>query len=224
MNYKKEFDLLLKTKEVEEVGKIKIDGRWQEYKDADYNLKLWIKFWKKIYQNDKSDKVLDFGCGATWGGFVARKFNLNNHYNLDIDTREVRNVFGKYAYELKENIKYYDGKTIPFDTDYFDAIVAKASIMKLEQTNLESVIYELARVSKKNATWYVASKGMCFRLKEALIMHKLSNILFQKSIKIKCWTWAPLECIRSKSPWTEFHTLFVLKKYLRKIKLFFLAT
>ena len=71
MNYKKEFDLLLKTKEVEEVGKIKIDGRWQEYKDADYNLKLWIKFWKKIYQNDKSDKVLDFGCGATWGGFVA---------------------------------------------------------------------------------------------------------------------------------------------------------
>jgi hypothetical protein len=222
MNNQNQIKSLLDSKEVINIQKIKIEGRWEEYRNASYNIKLWFKFWKKIFKNDKNSKILDFGSGACWGGFVANKLNLNNHFNLDIDIKEVKEIFGTYADCLGQSVTYYDGKVIPFESDFFDVVVAKASIMKLDRTDISNVINELVRVSKVNANWYVASKGMCYRLKESIAIHELSEVLSEKNISIKCWTWSPFECIRSKSPWTEFYLLYILHKYIRKIKLMFI--
>ena len=90
--------------------------------------------------------------------------------------------------------------------------------MKLDRTNLNNVVDELLRVSKNGATWYIASKGMCFRFKEAIKNENFVSKIESKKINIKCWTWYPFEFNRSKTPFTEFYALYQLLKILRKIK------
>ena len=210
--------IILENKQIEAVKSLSINGRWSEYTDIDYNIKLWSKFWTKVYVGEKSDVILDFGSGATWGGCVAEKLGFTDHVNLDIDIPEVREKFGLYASALNQNVTYYNGFAIPFSNDHFNSIVAKASIMKLDKTDLHKVVEELLRVSKSGAIWYIASKGMCFRLKEALVNENIAYKLTDKNIDIKCWTWFPLEFNRSKTPFTEFYTLYKAVNFFRKIK------
>jgi SAM-dependent methyltransferase len=208
----------LNKKQEELLNTININGRWSEYKDVNYNINLWKNFWTNIYKGEKNDSVLDFGCGSTWGGYVAKRLNYVNHTNVDIDIPEVRNIFGAYAKALNQNVLYYDGISLPFEDSCFSSIVAKASIMKLDKTNLNNVVDELLRVSNNGATWYIASKGMCFRFKEAIENERLVGKIESKKISIKCWTWYPFEFNRSKTPLTEFYFLYKLHQVFRKIK------
>ena len=192
--------------------------RWHEYADYTYNIDVWYKFWTEVFFGDKKNHILDFGSGATWGGFVGTSMGYDVT-NLDINTLEVKNGFGLYASILEQEVTYYDGSHIPFFDDEFDAVVAKASIMKLEQSSFDCVITELVRISKANAVWYLSSKGMCRSFLQVLEeCADLKLMIDRKNIVVKCWTWRPFEFNRSKSPFTEFSILYRINQLLSSIK------
>ena len=194
-------------------------SRWGEYKDHKYNIRLWSKFFFQIFEPTDS-KVLDFGCGATWCSTIGTTLGYQI-INLDVDSREVRENFGLYAQILNQEIIYYNGDKIPFADNSFSAIIAKASIMKLEGSEFSRSISELIRISQQHAIWYISSKGMYRSFINELALHaELGQKIKDKKIRFIPWTWNVLEFQRSKSPFTEVDFLYNCREKLRKKALF----
>ena len=81
--------------------------------------------------------ILDFGCGAKP---YEREF-VNAKSYIGVDLRES----GHKDYDSKVDI-YYDGKTLPFENESFDAVV---SFEVFEHVfNLEDILKEIRRVIK----------------------------------------------------------------------------
>jgi hypothetical protein len=49
-------------------GKRKITYPWVHIGN---NITLWKQFWDKEYIGNKTDKIMDFGCGAGWGWLIG---------------------------------------------------------------------------------------------------------------------------------------------------------
>lgn len=200
---------ILSGKQKAALGSIPEMSRWNEFKDYKYHQRLWLQFWRKKYKGRPEDMILDFGCGPCWCGFVGRSLGYENIANLDIDNEEVRTSFKHYTDILGEEVQYWDGCAMPFETNMFKSIVAKASIMKLVGTEFEYLISELCRVTEHGGSWYIAAIDMYDRLIEALNITGKMSQLNDKEIEVWPWTWKAME--REK---------FLVKKMLRSIKHF----
>jgi len=84
-----------------------------------------------------SGKVLDFGCG-----FSHYKNYINCDEYIRVDIASMYNNYGN----LKNDIIYYDGKTLPFNDEEFDSIFCTEVLEHIP--NIDEIVSELYRVLK----------------------------------------------------------------------------
>ena len=83
-------------------------------------------------------KLLDFGCGNKP---FKQLFNVDEYIGLDLEKSNDR-IFNKDA-EI-----YYDGKSIPFNDNYFDCVLASEVFEHV--FNIDEILKEIHRVCKPN--------------------------------------------------------------------------
>ena len=155
------------------------------------NERLWEKFWMQEYAHcggaNTLDHILDFGCGVGLGWLVANSRGFKNVIPLDIVSERMQKVFAPFVNILNPPIVYWEGAVLPFESDHFDSVVAKASIMKCVNSDFETVIKELIRVTKYRGTWFIAPKLHYSRLWAKMSTTKLFDLSDAKRIEIKYW-------------------------------------
>jgi SAM-dependent methyltransferase len=83
-------------------------------------------------------KLMDFGCGSKP---YKSLFNVTEYIGVDYDSEG-------HSHTNEEIDVFYDGKTIPFEDDRFDAIFSSEVFEHI--FNLEEILKELNRVLKVN--------------------------------------------------------------------------
>jgi SAM-dependent methyltransferase len=161
--------------------------RWSNYRNSDYHVEVWMRFWTKVFTGARTP-ILDYGCGSAWCGFVGQHLG-HTVTNLDIET-EIREVdptayFGYFHEILGQTQDLWDGKKMPYEDNTFGAVVAKASLSKLVNSTWEDVVAELVRVTKPGGRWFAAPPYMITRLKKATGVSQLKA----KGIHIVSWDW-----------------------------------
>ncbi len=182
------YDKYLTPEQQKKIKQIPDERRWNNYRNFDLELEVWDNFWNNVFKGTDGQKVLDYGCGAAYDELVARTLGKADVTSLDIDTKEVKVVFGRFHEATGINAKYWDGKTMPFEDESFDAIISKASLSKLVNSSWESALSELARVSKDNAIWYISPHYMSERLVQNM-PETIKNTLVEKNVQLCSWTW-----------------------------------
>ena len=89
----------------------------------------------------------------------------------------------------KENgadVSFWDGTKMEFEDSSFENIVSKSALTKLRQTDYDTVIEELVRISKPKAIWYISPPYMVSRSLKNMGFENAKKIL-QKGIKIMAW-------------------------------------
>jgi SAM-dependent methyltransferase len=184
------YDKYLTVDQQKQIKKIPDERRWNNYRNFDLELEVWDSFWSSTFKKDSKEMpaVLDYGCGAAYDEVVATKLGIADVSSLDINTKEVRIVFGRFHDIMNIKANYWDGKTIPFDDNSFDAVISKASLSKLVNSSWEATLSELARVTKDNGIWYIAPHYMGERL-VANMPENIKKTLIEKSVTFCSWTW-----------------------------------
>lgn len=184
------YDKYLTIDQQKEVKGIPDERRWNNYRNFDLELEVWDNFWNNTFkwEADSTPVVLDYGCGAAYDELVAKTLKCASVSSLDINTKEVKNVFGRFHKITGIEAKYWDGVTMPFDDNTFDAIISKASLSKLVNSSWENVLTELARVTKPGGTWYIAPHYMSDRL-VANMPKRIKKTLTDKSVNFCSWSW-----------------------------------
>jgi SAM-dependent methyltransferase len=93
----------------------------------------------KVHSSELSGCILDFGCGRK--PYLKIFNNCEKYIGLDI---KLDDKFNKYVYADV----YYDGISIPFDSETFDNIVSFDVIQLIE--NSDEILLELNRVLKED--------------------------------------------------------------------------
>lgn len=184
------YDKYLSIEQQKAIKKLPDERRWNNYRNFDLELEVWDYFWNNIFKwkEDKNPAVLDYGCGAAYNETVATALKKADVTSLDINTKEVQVVFGRFHEVLGIEAEYWDGKTLPYDDNSFDAIISKASLSKLVNSSWSDALSELARVTRENGTWYVAPHYMGDRLVDNM-PDKARHILTNKAANFCSWTW-----------------------------------
>ncbi|CEG13819.1 Methylase/methyltransferase [groundwater metagenome] len=103
---------------------------------ARYTLLREIKIFSNKFSG-RSKRILDVGCGIKPYEFL---FKNSEYIGIDIEG-------GGHREEYKKVDKYFDGKNIPFQNDYFDLVICTQVI---EHTlEYEYLLKEIHRVLKK---------------------------------------------------------------------------
>ena len=184
------YDKYLTIEQQKKIKSIPDERRWNNYRNFDFELEVWDNFWNNTFKWDGEQlpSVLDYGCGAAYDEVVASTLKKADVTSMDIDTKEVKIVFGRFHEATGVKAKYWDGKTMPFEDDTFDAIISKASLSKLVNSSWENALSELARISKPSSTWYIAPHYMAERLIQN-IPESVKTTLVEKSVNFCSWTW-----------------------------------
>ncbi len=95
-----------------------------------------FKYLKSSFQY-LSGKVLDFGCG-----YSPYKSYIKYDEYVRVDKPSMYNNYGN----LKNDIIYYDGKTLPFNDEEFDSIFSTEVLEHIP--NVNEIVKELNRVLK----------------------------------------------------------------------------
>lgn len=91
----------------------------------------------EISAKNCTGRILDFGCGAK--PYVQYFKHADEYIGLDIEQ-------SGHAHLLEQIDVYYDGKTIPFDKNHFDAVFSSEVFEHV--FNIEEVLAEIHRVLK----------------------------------------------------------------------------
>lgn len=116
-------------------GGYKYDGRWiQVAKDI-------INY----YDLNLGDKILDVGCAK---GFLVKDFIDQgiDAYGIDISEYAIKNCIEG----SEKKIKCANVLNIPFEDNYFDAVISINTIHNLDRDECKRAINEILRVGKKN--------------------------------------------------------------------------
>ena len=95
------------------------------------NLYIWNDFFEKYTK--KTDRILDFGCGAGWSIYLGLKLGYDIR-GIDVDSppynmEEMVNF--REEIETARFIDIYDGNNnLPYEDESYDIIVCKASLEK----------------------------------------------------------------------------------------------
>jgi len=103
-----------------------------------FSRKELAKYIKK-YSGYVNGKCMDFGCGTKP---YESLFKVKEYIGVEIETDR-----------KKDDIVYYDGKTIPFSDEYFDSIVAFQVFEHIP--NLDEIVKELNRVLKVGGYMFI---------------------------------------------------------------------
>lgn len=145
-----------KTEEVRSVArkfdKDFFDGERQYgYGGFSYNPKYWsrvVKDFVDYYDLKDGSKILDVGCAK---GFMLYDFKKYNNtfdlHGIDISSYAIQNSIN----EVKANLKVGDAKSLPYDDNTFDLVIAINTIHNLDKNDCAISLKEITRVSKKNA-------------------------------------------------------------------------
>lgn len=109
--------------------------KWVDITNARYISRKPIYDFLVQNKNYITGNVLDFGCGSMQ--YKKMFDNIKNYYGLDVDGAQEN---GFYA----EDVIYYDGIHIPFETEMFNSIISIEVLEHVEQLN--TVMSELNRV------------------------------------------------------------------------------
>lgn len=103
---------------------------------------------KAIESNSKSviGNVLDFGCGSK--PYVSLFKNIQSYVGVDLQT-------SGHDHSGSLIDVFYDGKSLPFVSDYFDTVVSFEVFEHVP--NLDSVLEEIKRVLKPNGILFLST-------------------------------------------------------------------
>tara|TARA_Y100000592_G_scaffold45587_3_gene72389 strand:- start:34020 stop:34808 length:789 start_codon:yes stop_codon:yes gene_type:complete len=160
--------------------------RWLIYKDYHHELLVWHKFFENVFHNRKNESILDFGAGAAWSCVVGKSLGFKEVKGLDINTQEVLDCFPLFHKENGADVSFWDGVKMEFEDNSFENIVSKSALTKLRQTDYDTVIEELVRISKPKAVWYISPPYMVSRSLNNMGFENAKKIL-QKGIKLMAW-------------------------------------
>ncbi|MEZ5315186.1 MAG: class I SAM-dependent methyltransferase [Chlamydiales bacterium] len=147
---------LMKTEEDRKIarkfGKDFFDGdRKHGYGGFFYQPRFWqpvVPAFQAYYRLSSQSKVLDIGCAK---GFMLYDFSQLIH-GISVKGIDI----SKYAIdhgkkEVREYLEVGDARSLPFEDDTFDLVVAINTIHNLEIEDLKQALREIERVSKKNS-------------------------------------------------------------------------
>jgi SAM-dependent methyltransferase len=161
-----------KNQEAENHGYLKYLSHFDE------QVGIWKKFFGDIYRGSKNDKILDFGCGSSVSIYTGKTLGFSSIKGVDINhTNETGAPFFSDVHNICETtneVSFYDGQTLPYEDNTFDAIICNRSLTKddleskggsmtvIERDKLTEIyknrIKELKRISKSNSIWYIGPK------------------------------------------------------------------
>jgi SAM-dependent methyltransferase len=109
----------------------------------------------------KNSLILDAGCGEGYGAdYLAN--NFKRIIGIDVDKNVIAHAVNKYGGKNCE-FKLYDGKTIPFDNETFEAVI---SFQVLEHVKDDiNYVSEIYRVLKKGGILLLTTPNKTNRLK-----------------------------------------------------------
>ena len=128
------------------------DGERQYgYGGFSYNPKYWsrvVKDFVDYYDLKDGSKILDVGCAKGFMLYDFKKYNNTfNLHGIDISSYAIKNSID----EVKTNLKVGDAKSLPYDDNTFDLVIAINTIHNLDKNDCAISLKEISRVSKKNA-------------------------------------------------------------------------
>ena len=128
------------------------DGdRMYGYGGYKYNERFWYETVRIFYDHyNMHDKfsILDVGCGK---GFMMYEF-LKLNPKLETKGIDISNYAKKNAHEkVKDLIEVGNATDLPYENNKFDLIISINTIHNLDLENLKKSLFEINRVSKKNA-------------------------------------------------------------------------
>jgi len=154
---------------------------------------------KQILYSSESKKILDYGCGVGWFGYLLNKnFNVEV-FGIDIDTNAVNlgSFFNIEKIYFPIRIKNDNGVVIfklPFISEIFDMVISKSTLFEAPSKGMASFIgddldifhhniSEIERVLKPNGILLVETNLKHEVIISLLKKHqlKLSKVLYSKS-------------------------------------------
>ncbi len=133
------------------------------------SLEEYLLFLKEIFAYDfaankisKDSTVLELGFGEGFGTKMLAK-KAKKVFALDVDEKAFNHAKQKYSSE-KILFSLYNGKKIPFEDNYFDAVVSLQVIEHIKDDF--NFVNEIYRVTKKNAVVIITTPNRKIRLKE----------------------------------------------------------
>lgn len=102
-------------------------------------------FFNNLLKDEKAHSVLDIGCGiGDLHPYLAQKSRKIT--GIDVSSESIKIAKNTY----KDNIySVYDGKTLPFDDDTFDAVLTVCVMHHVPPKQWQNFIHEMIRVTKK---------------------------------------------------------------------------
>lgn len=104
-----------------------------------------------ILKSSEKLRALDFGCGIGRITILLREFNIES-YGIDISQNAINEALKfseHFGYDIKEQLKTYDGSTIPFDDCFFDFTISDCVMDSMSFELAKQLIKEIERVTKK---------------------------------------------------------------------------
>lgn len=148
------------------------EKEWNEHYRNNLFLNWWpneavvAKFSNLFKSNSNKNglgNILDFGCGnGRHCRFLleqSERFQVPislfaidlSHESISITDKLIRKLFPK----SKVNLKSYDGKIIPYDSNFFDIVFSVAVLDQLKIEDSKTICDEIYRITKPGGTFLV---------------------------------------------------------------------
>lgn len=105
--------------------------------------------------------ILDIGCGFGWFELDALKKNCKKICGIEVSKNDLSTVV-KHIKHDKASFKVGSAVDIPFDNTYFDTIVSFDVIEHIPINSEQKMFKEVARVLKKNGSFYLTTPNNSF--------------------------------------------------------------
>jgi len=152
--------------------------------------------------------ILNLGCGSGMNHFqLVKGFHPSKVYGLDTDKRAVE-LCRRYNPSASNYINEYDGSNIPFQDNFFDAIICDTVIEHVLDPGL--FLKEMHRVLKPNGLVYITTANKLWPLEPHY------NLLFLSWLPKK-WADYYMRLLRLKNKYYDIN-LFTYKKFINQLK------
>ena len=155
---------------------------------------------KEIFYSSGSRKVLDYGCGVGWFGYLLNKNFGIETFGLDVDENaikigsffDIENIYYPIKLETQDDFSYLF--KLPYINEVFDMVVSKSALFEAPSKGMASFIgddlrifhhniNEVERVLKQNRVLFVETNLNKEAMLSLLKNHKLvlNRVLYSKS-------------------------------------------
>lgn len=134
-----------------------IENEWDEFYKEQGEVMIGpskdMQWLIQIFQNHNVKKILDIGCGPGRNaiylakqGYILTAIDYSK-FSLEILQKKAGNLPIKVMLESVQNL--------PFEDNSFDAIICRHVLSYINQNNIDKVMKEMHRVTKKNGIVYI---------------------------------------------------------------------